>query len=57
MGRPKNIRARLYKAILRGILSVAWVFSALAVLSTVFTVVPDLWNSTVTGKYFRFFYT
>ena len=56
MGHPKNIRAGLCKAILRGILPVAWVFSALAVLSTVFVVVPDLWNGTVTGKYFWFFY-
>ena len=44
------------KAILRGILPVAWIFSALAVLSTVFVVAPDLWNGTVTGKYLWFFY-
>lgn len=44
------------KTILKGILSSIWVFSAIAVLSTVFVVVPNLWNGTVTGKYFWFFY-
>lgn len=36
-------------------LSACWSLSALAVLATVFVVAPDLWNGTVSGKYFWFF--
>ena len=45
-----------YKVFLQNILSAIWALSALSVLCTVFTVSPDLWNGTVTGKYFWFFY-
>ncbi len=44
-----------YKVFLQNILSAIWALSALSVLCTVFTVSPDLWNGTVTGKYFWFF--
>ena len=44
-----------YKVFLQNILSAIWALSALSVLSTVFTVSSDLWNGTVTGKYFWFF--
>lgn len=45
-----------YKVFLQNILSAIWALSALSVLCTVFIVSPDLWNGTVTGKYFWFFY-
>lgn len=45
------------KTLLQNILSTVWVLSAIAVLCTVFIVSPDLWNGTVTGKYFWFFGT
>mgnify|MGYP000917622219 FL=1 len=44
-----------YKVFLQNILSAIWALSALSVLCTVFTVSSDLWNGTVTGKYFWFF--
>lgn len=44
-----------YKVFLQNILSAIWALSALSVLCTVFIVSPDLWNGTVTGKYFWFF--
>lgn len=44
-----------YKVFFQDILSAIWALSALSVLCTVFTVSPDLWNGTVTGKYFWFF--
>lgn len=37
------------------LLSVCWSLSALAVVATVFVVAPELWNGTVSGKYFWFF--
>ena len=37
------------------LLSVCWSLSALAVVATVFVVAPELWNGTVSGKFFWFF--
>ena len=37
------------------LLSACWSLSALAVVATVFVVIPELWNGTVSGKYFWFF--
>lgn len=47
---------KLYK-IFRTISETAWALSCVAVLCTVFVVIPELWNGVVTGKYFWFFWT
>ena len=41
--------------IFRVISETAWALSCIAVLCTVFVVIPELWNGVVTGKYFWFF--